>query len=246
MSDTLKSITFAAALCLVCSLLLTAAATGFKERQQKNILIDRHKNILQAVGLIERGRTYTPAEIEKRYSDNIVCIRVGDNGRILRGEATGGMQIYLSVGQDEKIRSYIVPIDSRGLWGRILGYLALEDDGSTIAGFTVYQHQETPGLGGEIESAWFQKQFKGKKIVNDNGDFVSIQIAKGSAEDKVPKARQANYVDGISGATLTGKYLTGGLAEILREYEPVSVRFRKHMINKLPADGATCDDGSAG
>jgi Na+-transporting NADH:ubiquinone oxidoreductase subunit C len=38
--------------------------------------------------------------------------------------------------------------------------------------------------------------------------------------------RQVNYVDGISGATMTGKFLTSGLKEILQEYEPVAIQFR--------------------
>jgi Na+-transporting NADH:ubiquinone oxidoreductase subunit C len=34
-------------------------------------------------------------------------------------------------------------------------------------------------------------------------------------------------VDGISGATLTGQYLTEGLKDTLRAYEPVAVQFRQ-------------------
>ena len=43
----------------------------------------------------------------------------------------------------------------------------------------------------------------------------------------MPKPRQANYVDGISGATLTGKLLSSGLKEILRDYEPMAIEFRQ-------------------
>ena len=121
----------------------------------------------------------------------------------------------------------MVPIDSRGLWGKIHGYMAIENDGATIRGFTVYKHQETPGLGGEIESRWFRKNFKGKKIVDTNGDFVSVKIAKGSAEGAVAAKRQINYVDGISGATMTGKFLSEGMKQVLKEYEPVAVQFRQ-------------------
>ena len=63
-------------------------------------------------------------------------------------------------------------------------------------------------MGGEIEKRWFQKNFVGKKIIDQAGEFVSIAIAKGTVEDKVPEKTRMNYVDGISGATLTGKYLT--------------------------------------
>ena len=125
-----------------------------------------------------------------------------------------------------EIEAYIIPIESRGLWGKIKGYLAFENDGMTVAGFTVYSHAETPGLGGEIEKAWFGKNFIGKKIVNSAGEFVSISIAKGAA-DNLPEGVREHYVDGISGATLTGKYLSQGLRENLDRYEGVSIKFRQ-------------------
>jgi len=48
-------------------------------------------------------------------------------------------------------------------------------------------------------------------------------------------------VDGISGATLTGNYLSRGLHEVLRQYEPVSIRFRQDEIRKVPADQESCE-----
>ncbi|MBW1698360.1 MAG: FMN-binding protein [Deltaproteobacteria bacterium] len=233
MSNNLRSILFAVVLCFVISLLLTAASTGLQSRQQRNVQIDKQKNILKSVGLTQEGKKYTAQHIEKLYRQNIQELWADPSGMIIR-KPKGGEQvlpIYLYV-KDKEIKAYIVPINSRGLWGRILGYLAIERDGSTISGFTVYKHSETPGLGGEIEKQWFQKNFVGKKIVNQDGEFVSISIAKGRVEDRLPKSRQVNYVDGISGATLTGKYLTAGMREILARYEPVSIRFRKHMLNQ--------------
>jgi Na+-transporting NADH:ubiquinone oxidoreductase subunit C len=110
-----------------------------------------------------------------------------------------------------------------------VGYLALKSDGSTVTGFTVYKHSETPGLGGEIEKRWFQKNFEGKKILDKAGGFVSISIAKGFLPESFPKDKLPNYVDGISGATLTGKFLTTGLKDVLQAYEPVSIKFRSQQ-----------------
>ena len=53
-------------------------------------------------------------------------------------------------------------------------------------------------------------------------------------EDTVKSDKHSHYVDGISGATLTGKYLTTGLKEVLENYEPVSIQFRKNLITKPP------------
>jgi len=120
------------------------------------------------------------------------------------------------------------------LWGRILGYMAIRKDGTTIAGFTVYKHSETPGLGGEIEKEWFQRNFTGKRIADQNGEFVSIAIAKGTVAQTVSKEKQHNWVDGISGATLTGKFLTASMKKNLLTYEPVAIRFRSNRIGGLP------------
>jgi len=184
--------------------------------------------------LIHENVGYTHEKINQLYTDNIKYIFVDSKGSIIKNDqkAPKKLPVYIYM-KNDRIESYIIPIDSRGLWGRILGYLALKNDGSTIAGFTVYKHSETPGLGGEIEKRWFQKNFEGKKIVSRAGNFLSISIAKGSLEDTVPDDRRMNVVDGISGATLTGKYLSTGLKDVLLEYEPVSLKFRTKKLLKL-------------
>lgn len=244
MPSSLKTIAYAAGMGLVLSLALAAAASGLKPRQEKNVLIDRHRNILIAAGLLSEGRPVRPQEIEALYAERIRPLWVDPEGRILPEAAAGGpnLPIYLAV-EGETITGYIVPIDTRGLWGPIRGYIALERDGKTVAGFSVFQHAETPGLGGEIEKQWFRDNWVGKKIATQQGKFVSVGIAKGRAAEAVPPEQQAHYVDGISGATLTGKYLTAGLRDTLGRYEPVSIRFRQNQIRELgaalaPASGA--------
>jgi Na+-transporting NADH:ubiquinone oxidoreductase subunit C len=235
MSDRLKSVVFAAVMCLVVSLLLTTASTGLQRFQQQNVLIDKHKNILQSVGLIEPGQKMDAEAIETLYSESIKPLWVDPSGQLIKENERGeqSLPVYVHTKNDH-IEAYIIPINSRGLWGRILGYLALEDDGSTVAGFTVYKHSETPGLGGEIEKRWFQKNWIGKQIIDQSGDFVSVGIAKGKVEEVIPEDKRPHYVDGISGATLTGKYLTSGIRKTLEQYEPVSVKFRNNPAAKRP------------
>jgi len=232
MSDMLKSIWFAVITALISSLLLTGASSGLKEYRLANIKIDNQKNLLKSVGLIEAGGNYSGAEIERLYKANIKSYRASPSGTILPESTTAkkGRRLFLYV-KENAIQSYILPVHSRGLWGKIDGYLALEKDGRTVAGFTVFSHAETPGLGGEIEKAWFQKNFRGKKIVDQGDRFVSVGIAKGKVVDRIKPARQANYVDGISGATLTGRFLSEGLRDTLQAYEKVSANFRDSKIN---------------
>ncbi len=223
-------------MCLVSGLLLTAASTGLKERQNRNIEIDKQKNVLKSVGLIKKEVTYSDSEIEFLFKENIKEYFVGPTGEILESneKANDLLQLYL-YNKNSKLESYIIPIETRGLWGKIKGYLALKNDGSTIVGFSVYSHAETPGLGGEIEQNWFQSNFVGKRIINDKNNFVSINIAKGKVKDAISEDMKDNYVDGISGATLTGSYLSKGLSSILARYEKVSVRFRQEYLKNRPS-----------
>lgn len=227
-SDKAKSILFTIVLCLVCGILLTAASTGLKPLQQKNMLLDRKKNILASINLLESDKTYSSEEINSLYSKNLTYLTIDEFGQVIKDgqENDKTMPLYLYEKTRGVVEAYIIPIDARGLWGKILGYMAIKKDGSTISGFTVYKHSETPGLGGEIEQNWFRKNFVGKKILDQAGSFVSITIAKGKVDKNIPEDRQINYVDGISGATLTGKFLSKSLKDNLLAYEPVSVRFR--------------------
>ena len=241
MSDTLKSIWFAAITALISSLLLTGASSGLKTYRLRNQSIDNQKNLLKSVGLIPKEVDYSGQEIEKLYRENIKSYRADASGRLATENAAEDKRrpLFLYV-KNNAIQAYILPLHSRGLWGKIEGYLAVENDGRTVAGFSVFSHSETPGLGGEIETAWFQNNFRGKKIVDRDGRFVSIAIAKGVVAERVPPDSRANFVDGISGATLTGRFLSEGLRDTLLAYEDVSANFRNNGLNlKTATTGKT-------
>ena len=233
---------FALVLSVVCSLLITAAATGLRDRQQENMVLDKKVNLLRAAGLVDAGQKPGKDTINTLYDRRIAEVFVDRQGKIMNAEDSDGMRLYFIHAQDARdahdfnnISGYIVPINTRGLWGKIHGYLAFENDGQTVSGFSVFSHSETPGLGGEIESAWFQKNFKGKKILNSQDKFVSIGVAKGKAGN-LPKDEQGNFVDGISGATLTGRYLSEGIKNTLMKYERVSVTFRQKQLKAKDGD----------
>ncbi len=181
----------------------------------------------------DREASFSPSSGASELKNGGAMEETGGNGGSLPSVPSSNLPLYLyktlakeSAESETEIKAYIIPIESRGLWGKIKGYLAFENDGMTVAGFTVYSHAETPGLGGEIEKAWFGKNFVGKKIVNSAGEFVSVSIAKGDVES-LSEEKQKHYVDGISGATLTGKYLSQGLRKNLERYEGVSIKFRQ-------------------
>ena len=221
-------IKFALLVSFVCSLLITAAAGGLKGFQQENIELDKRLNLLKAANLVDPGKKVSKEEIKRLYDTHIQAAIVDSQGKIIEAGTANSMHLYFYKTEDV-VQGYILPINSRGLWGQIRGYLAFEKDGQTVSGFSVFSHSETPGLGGEIESTWFQKNFKGKKIINSQNKFVSVGIAKGKVAN-LPEKDRENYVDGISGATLTGKYLSEGIKSTLAQYETVSITFRQKNL----------------
>lgn len=231
-NTTLRVVRFAVLLSLACSLIITAAAGGLKRFQEENMILDKKVNILRAANILSDKKP-PKEEIDTLYRERIQEVLVDPSGRIVDPGGTGdkGLHLYL-YRTGETIDGYIIPVNTRGLWGKIQGYLAFENDGQTVSGFSVFSHSETPGLGGEIESQWFQDNFKGKKILNSKDKFVSIGIAKGKAEDLPPEIRE-HYVDGISGATLTGKYLSQGIRSTLERYEALSVTFRQKKLKAV-------------
>jgi len=74
MSNTVKSIFFTLALCLLCGSLLAGASKGLKDRQWENMMTDRRKNILKSVWLVNDEKQYTSDKINantgrKDFSD---------------------------------------------------------------------------------------------------------------------------------------------------------------------------------
>ena len=101
----------------------------------------------------------------------------------------------------------------KGLWGPIWGYVALNEDYNTIYGTVFANEKETPGLGAEISELWFQKEFAGKKLFNEAGDFVSIEVVKGGTSPDNPHG-----VDAVSGGTITSKGLQKMLLDSINPY----------------------------
>ena len=218
---------FAAMVTIICSVLLAGAATLLKPRQDENKTLDKKKNILISVGIQPaQGDKFTRSEINQTYEKKIKEFVIDLKGNVVEGKKPSDLDpnkdkdllaVYENV-EGAEIKGYVIPVSGKGLWSTIKGYLAIAPDGSTVKGITFYSHGETPGLGGEIEKEWFTSNFTGKKITDENGDLVSIDIVKGKVD---PNSKNAIHeVDGISGATLTGRGINIFLAKDLKTYEP--------------------------
>lgn len=149
-----------------------------------------------------------------------------NDAKVLRLPKVG---LVYHVMQDGEITKLILPVEGYGLWGTLYGFLALEPDTQTISGLTFYKHQETPGLGGEVDNPNWKALWKGRKAFSDDWE-PTIEVIKGPAGP----ADQAPYsVDGLSGATLTSRGVTNLLRFWLGEhgYGPYLASFRDKGAN---------------
>lgn len=221
---------YAAIMVTIVAAILSTTAIALKPRQSKNVEIEKKSNILTTVnkGLdaatAEDKGAYIEQEFDKYITNSYV---VNSKGEKVEGDAftidlnkeqaldveVQRLPVFECKEADGSIK-YILPVRGKGLWGPIWGYIALKDDMNTIIG-AVFDHKgETPGLGAEINTDWFQKPFVGKQIFDASGKFVSIKIVKGGANPD-----DLHGVDGISGGTITGDGLEDMLKDNLSLYE---------------------------
>ncbi|MFT5754912.1 MAG: Na+-transporting NADH:ubiquinone oxidoreductase subunit C, partial [Flavobacterium sp.] len=125
----------------------------------------------------------------------------------------------LYVAEQDGESFYIIPLRGAGLWDAIWGYVALDSDMNTVKG-AVFDHKgETPGLGAEITQKWFQDRFVGKKIRNESGKIVGVEVVKSNPTP--------NDVDAISGATITSNGVSDMIAERLTHYQNYFDKLKK-------------------
>ncbi len=227
---------FAIIVCVVCGVLLSSIAEGFRTRQELNVELDVKKNILKAVRLkTPVSAKANPAEILKIYDSKIEEAVINAKGEIVPGkkpsdiksEKDGLYPLYI-YREDGKADAFAFPILGQGLWSALYGYLALEADVTTIRGITFYKHGETPGLGAEIEKDWFQDNFKGKTVWSlKEKKLTPTIVVKGKAEEIFKDEELKSRVDGITAATLTGNGVTDMMAKWLNIYEAYFHKLRK-------------------
>lgn len=114
---------------------------------------------------------------------------------------------------------YIVPLAGNGLWGPIWGYVAFDATPALTIYGVYFDHQgETPGLGAEITKPAFTTQFEGKSPLGPDGQFLSVAVVKKGMK---PLVEGQEYVDAISGGTITSKGVASMLENCLRPYRKV-------------------------
>ena len=216
---------YAVVMVVVVALLLALVSSGLKDIQNNNVKLDKKKQILSSLNIQLDGQDantlyeqHIVKELVLNIKGEVVSEKMGEAFVIdvikENAKAEAERQLPLYVAEVDGQTKYIITMRGAGLWGPIWGYIALNDDKNTVFG-TYFSHaSETPGLGAEIALPAFQNKFVGKHILNDARDFVSIAVMKpGQA------AEGQDYVDGISGGTITSKGVEAMLLKSIGQYE---------------------------
>jgi Na+-transporting NADH:ubiquinone oxidoreductase subunit C len=222
------TIGFAAALCLVCGVFVAGSAVALKDKQDANKRLDKQKKVLSVAGLIEEGESPSAADVEDMFSKRIVAKAVDldkgvysdsvdvasfDQRKAAKDPATSSEApenaakvarvpdhaVVYQVVDGGAVQQIILPIEGKGLWSTLYGFVSLDTDMNTVKGLTFYEHAETPGLGGEVDNPKWKAGWADRKVYGDDGQ-VALKVIKGKAGSP---ADDPHAVDGLSGATLT-------------------------------------------
>lgn len=220
-----NTIIVAVGVSLVCSILVSTAAITLRPTQEANEASFRQTIVLQVAGIYDPD---TPvAEQFGAIEARIVNLATGefvddidvasfdplaasndpamstalspdsDIASLRRRENFA--PVYLVSDDDGRLSQVILPVRGKGLWSTLFGYLSVEPDGNTVRGLKFYEHAETPGLGDGIDRPSWQALWTGKQLTNADGE-PQIEVVRGQAP-----ADSTYQVDGLSGATLTGR-----------------------------------------
>ena len=210
------------ALVAVVGAALAITSMSLAAHKKANADADKMRQILAAVHVVpEKG------QMRQAYDKYITStIVVNSKGETVEGSDAFDIDVAAEVKKSEaerllpvyiaKVESgtkYIMPVYGAGLWGPIWGYVAIDSDGSTVYGAFFGHQGETPGLGAEIEKPGFSEQFNDKELWK-NDVFSPVAVVKKGQKPQDDR----DYVDGISGGTITSKGVSAMLSDCLQPY----------------------------
>lgn len=208
------TVVYAAVMVILVAVLLAFTSQSLRSFQKANEDNDKRQQILRSVNVS------VPAnEAEAKYNElikdafliNANGEKVGDAQAAFVGGEDGTFPVF--VANIDGQTKYIMAMNGAGLWGPLWGYISVDADKNTVFGTDFSHAGETPGLGAEITKSAFSSQFAGKQIFK-NGEFKSIAVVKpGKSVDG------QDYVDGISGGTITSQGVGNMLFDSLKGYE---------------------------
>lgn len=208
---------------------LAAVTLGLKVPQDKNSEIRKKMDILSAL----KVEDVTRSNAEKLYETYVKldeCLVLDAEGNEISGvEAfdvdikkqfrdkklpVSDRQYPLYVANVDGAKKYVIPVVGSGLWGPIWGYIAVNEDKTSIFGAQFDHKTETPGLGAEIKQPFFYDQYS-SEVISVDGVYKKIKVVKDGS------GAETHKVDGITGGTITSK----GVEEMVDRTLQVYVKY---------------------
>ena len=235
------TIVYASVIVVIVAFLLAFVATALKPTQDINVAVDKKQQILASLN--ERGMAKSDVEtkyaelvkLDPIYNEKAEVAQAGDKEgekgqkdqeafKVANKDITASNRpLYICEKGGETI--YVVPVKGAGLWGGISGYVALKADCETVYGTYFTHESETAGLGARITEEWFQTSFNNKKIFGEDKTKVILSVLKkGKTVDGVGPD---NFVDAVTGATLTSNGVNDMIQKCLQDYIDIFEQIKK-------------------
>ena len=217
------TILFAAVMVIIFALGLSFLHNELRPRQLENERVDKMRQILRSLN-IEKSAVEAEAEFNRLITNSYMITpegtkiagteRTSNNDQafaaVLRSDIVG-LPVFEATVNGNTV--YILPMRGAGMWGPIWGYVAVNADGNTIFGATFDHTSETPGLGDAIATRPFGERYIGKKLFHGN-NFTSVAVVRPGTS-----ALNRDYIDGISGGTITSRSVGDMMYRSIGQYE---------------------------
>ena len=230
------TIVYASVIVIIVAFLLAFVSSSLKPTQDANVAIDKKQQILASLNI----RGVEKADVQARFAEAIqqdMIYDIASTDVIDEGKSETKEQAGFKVASKEMkekrpfyvanidgATKYVIPVTGAGLWGGIWGYIALDDDCETVFG-TYFSHEsETAGLGARITEDWFQESFIGKKLHADGNEGIALGVVKKGKEGNISPD---NYVNGVTGATLTSNGVNDMIQKGLGAYQDILDTYKK-------------------
>ncbi len=222
-------ILYSSIMVVVVGAVLAFVYMALKPQQTKNIDNDKRMQILSAVRIAATNdnveqlfNKHVTGQYLMDLQGNVVdstqdaAFKIEMKKNVKLADSERKLPVYICTLENGETK-YVIPVYGAGLWGPVWGYVAVDADGSTIYGANFSHEGETPGLGARIaDDSTFHQSFRGKQLIKE-GAYKGIEVVKKGLQTSV---EGADYVDALSGATITSRGVSDMLSTCLKYYEP--------------------------
>lgn len=231
----LYTIVFTVAVCAVCSVVVAGAYELLGAKQRADAAVFRMLDILRLTGLAAADEVLERDDILSRFEainpravdtktwdfDPAVDAQLFDQREAARDPLTSReappndagvrripdhMVVYERLDENGRFEQILLPIQGQGYGGPMHGFLSLGPDLNTVTDIIIYEHSETPTLGGKVDRPEWRAAWVGRRVFDESGK-VALQLVA----DAGPAEQNPYQVDAVSRASVT----TGGLQAMI-------------------------------